>query len=103
MKKGDLLLATIWLVLGIAVAVISYTLKLGSLRNPGPGLQPFLLGLILSICSLPFLVRSFLAIRVKETEVEEGIWSGIEFKKLILTVALLLSYIMLLSTVRLIF
>lgn len=97
MKKNDIYPAIIWLLLGITVAAISYKLKLGSLEKPGPGLMPFLLGVSLSICSIPIIVRSFLAIKGKEKQ--EGIWSGVEFKKLILVVVPLLVYIVLLEKI----
>ncbi len=92
MKKIDLIPAIFWMGLGIAVAVSSYRLRLGTLANPGPGLAPFFLGIILSLCSLPILVRSFLVIMRNQKHEDEPIWSGIQFKKLIIVVASLLGY-----------
>jgi hypothetical protein len=92
MKKIDLIPAIFWMGLGIAVAVSSYRLHLGTLANPGPGLAPFFLGIILSLCSLPILVRSFLVILRNQKQKDEPIWSGIQFKKLIIVVASLLGY-----------
>lgn len=90
MKKIDLIPAIFWMGLGIAVAVSSYGLRLGTLANPGPGLMPFLLGIMLSLCSLPIFVRSFLAIIRDQKSEDESVWSGIQFKKLIIIVASLL-------------
>lgn len=91
--------AMFWMGLGIAVAVSSYRLRLGTLENPGPGLAPFLLGIMLSLCSLPILVRSFLVMMKNEKGGDESIWSGIQFKKLIIVVASLLGYWMFLEKI----
>jgi putative tricarboxylic transport membrane protein len=99
MKKSDFIPAVIWLGLGISVTVTSYKLKLGSLSDPGPGLMPFLLGIILSILSLPILVQSFSIIKRKEKQRDEGIWSDVEFKKLIIVLVSLIGYAMLLEKV----
>ncbi len=49
-----------WIALGLFVMGGSYQLGLGSLRNPGPGLMPFLLGLLLCLTSLYILVAFLL-------------------------------------------
>lgn len=99
MKRNDLILGLIWLGAGIAVAVNSYNLKLQSLAKPGPGLMPFLLGIILSMCSLPIIVRSLLVIKKNREHEEESVWSGIEHKRIILVVVSLLLYWMFLEEV----
>jgi putative tricarboxylic transport membrane protein len=99
MKKKDLIPAFIWMGLGIAVAAISYGLQLGTLRNPGAGLMPFLLGILLSLCSVPILIGSLLTIRNKAKQGDEGIWSGVEFKRLILVIFSLICYAMILEKV----
>jgi putative tricarboxylic transport membrane protein len=85
--------------LGIALTIGSYKLKLGSLHTPGPGLMPFLLGIALSLCSLPILIRAFPMVMRKSRETDEDIWSGIHFKKLILVVGSLMGYTVLLERV----
>ena len=45
-----------WIGLGLLVMILSYRLGLGGLRNPGPGLMPFLLGFLLCATSLYFLL-----------------------------------------------
>ena len=99
MKRNDLILGLIWLEVGIAVAVNSYNLKLQSLAKPGPGLMPFLLGIILSMCSLPIIVRSLLVSKKNREHEEESVWSGIEHKRIILVVVSLLLYWMFLEEV----
>ncbi len=92
MKRGDLIPALVWMALGIAVVIASYSLKLGSLHTPGPGLMPFLLGIALLLCSLPVLIRSLQMIMRKSKQRSGSIWSGVNFKKLIVVVASLIGY-----------
>lgn len=96
MKKYDFITSIIWMGLGISVVISSYRLKLGSLGNPGAGLMPFVLGISLFLSSIPILIRSLMT---KDKERYEGIWSGIEFKKLILVPVSLIGYAMILEKV----
>lgn len=91
--------ALIWVVLGIAVTVRSYKLQLGSLQNPGLGLMPFLLGIILFLCSLIIVVRSLMAVRHKARQENKGMWSDIEFKRIIVCLSSLVGYGLILETV----
>jgi putative tricarboxylic transport membrane protein len=96
MRKHDLIMALIWMGLGITLAVSAYRLGLGELRSPGPGLMPFLFGISLSACSLPIFIR---ALRVTYEQKHENLWSGVAFKRLIVVVASLLSYTLILEKV----
>ena len=51
-RKYQILSMTIWIGLGLFVMVASYRLGLGGFRSPGPGLMPFLLGLLLCLTAL---------------------------------------------------
>ena len=96
MKKYDFITSIIWMGLGISVVIGSYRLKLGTLGNPGAGLMPFVLGISLFLSSIPILIRSLMT---KDKESYENIWSGIEFKKLILVPVSLIGYAMILEKV----
>ncbi len=99
MKKNDLIPAIIWIILGIAVAIGSYRLKLGNLANPGPGLMPFLLGIALLVCSFPVLIHSFLKMMRKTEQKEKIIWSEIDFKKLVIVLTSLIGYAVILEKI----
>ena len=99
MKKIDLIPAIFWMVLGIVVVAGSYRLRLGTLSDPGPGLMPFILGIMLSLSSVPIFVRSIFVIVRNQGHEDESIWSGIEFKRLIIVVISLVSYWMFLEKV----
>ncbi len=66
MRKYDLTIRFIWIFLGLFVVTYSYTLGLGKLIEPGPGLLPFLLGLIFLILSLARLMAVLRSREVKE-------------------------------------
>ena len=96
MKKYDFITSIIWMGLGIAVVIGSCRLKLGSLENPGAGLMPFILGISLFLSSSPILIRSIMS---KNKELHKSIWSGIEFRKLILVPVSLIGYAIILEKV----
>jgi hypothetical protein len=89
-----------WVGLGVFIAVGSYKLGLGRFTKPGPGLLPFILGIILSICSIPILIGSLHTIITAKTKREnEGIWKGVNLKKIGLVVACLIAYAILLEKI----
>lgn len=48
--------AVVALVFGVAAAVMAYGYGLGSLREPGPGLWPFVVGVVIAALSVALLV-----------------------------------------------
>jgi putative tricarboxylic transport membrane protein len=55
-RKYHIILMICWIGLGLFVIFASYRLGLGGLRNPGPGLMPFLLGMLLCLTALYMLI-----------------------------------------------
>lgn len=103
MEKRDLIPAIIWISLGIGIVADSYHLGLGSLHKPGPGLLPFLLGIGLTLVSLPLFYR-FLRSRTGITkERGKGIWSGVQFRKMGIVLFSLIGYALLLEVIGYIF
>ncbi|HXV80815.1 MAG TPA: tripartite tricarboxylate transporter TctB family protein [Candidatus Binatia bacterium] len=88
----DLTSGLFWLAVAIFFAIESFIhLKLGTLRQPGPGFFPFWSGLLLGISSLILLVRSFRS--------RERLGSiVIPWRALILVLGALLGYLLLLET-----
>ena len=98
MKKHPIYVTLFWLALGIFVSAYShYKLSLGKLHNPGPGLMPFLLGLLFSIISF-YLLMSSLFKRDKEKETLKEEQGQINFRKVILVLASLFFYGLFLET-----
>jgi putative tricarboxylic transport membrane protein len=86
-KKYDLTIRFFWLALGLFVVTYSYTLGLGKLIDPGPGLLPFLLGLIFLILSS---VRLVTVIRMREGDERGEGEKKIEYWRIVLVVVALL-------------
>jgi hypothetical protein len=86
-RKYDLTIRFFWLALGLFVVIYSYTLGLGKLIDPGPGLLPFLLGLIFLILSS---VRLITVIRLREAEETGEEKKKVEYWRIILIVVALL-------------
>ena len=86
-RKYDLTIRFFWLALGFFVVVYSYTLGLGKLIDPGPGLLPFLLGMIFFILSS---VRFVTVIRLREAEETGEEKKKVEYWRITLVVVALL-------------
>jgi hypothetical protein len=59
-KKAQVIAGIFWIGLSLFVMLVSSNLGLGKLRNPGPGLMPFVIGLMLLLVSLLFVARLLL-------------------------------------------
>ena len=98
MKKYPIYVIVFWLALGIFVSAYSYyKLSLGKLHNPGPGLMPFLLGLLFSIISFYLLINSLFK-RNREEETLKGGQGQINLRKVILVLVSLFFYGLFLET-----
>jgi len=60
MKRHDNMFLMFWMGIGLFVMFFSIKYGLGHLRNPGPGLMPFLLGFFFSIISFYLLMLSLI-------------------------------------------
>lgn len=95
MRKYDLTIRFIWIFLGLFVVTYSYTLGLGKLIEPGPGLLPFLLGLIFLILSSSRLIAVLRSREVKENLEDK---MKIEYWRIILVVVALLIWAFILES-----
>jgi putative tricarboxylic transport membrane protein len=72
MGKYHIIPTLFWIGLSLFVMIFSRRLGLRGFHNPGPGLTPFLLGILLLLVSLYVLIKSLLRKgRGDETTVEE--------------------------------
>ena len=98
MKKYDIIPIIFWIGLSIFVMVLSIRLDLGKFHNPGPGLMPFILGILLLIVSFYLLIMSLFKIGgKKETSKREP--TQIDFVKIGLVLFSLFVYTLLLEKV----
>jgi putative tricarboxylic transport membrane protein len=75
MKKSNNIILIFWVGLSLFTIFFSYKYGLGGFHNPGPGLMPFLLGVLLLIVSLYLLTKSLFKVGGQEKVdkvVEEG-------------------------------
>lgn len=56
MRKDDVIVCLIWIILAMLIIFQSIRLKLGQLNYPGPGFLPFCSGLILGLLALILLI-----------------------------------------------
>ena len=61
MNRGQLLPASVWLGIGSAIAVSAYSLGLGALNNPGPGLFPCAIGVGIALLALSVIATGLRA------------------------------------------
>lgn len=80
------------MLLGVAITIASYRLGFGTLARPSDGLMSFGVGILLCLCASPILIRSFLNGRKAGRKEEQGVWSGVDFKKIALVLASLVAY-----------
>ena len=62
-KDRDIFLTFFWIGLSLFVMISAYHLELGNFQDPGPGLMPFLIGVVLFLLSSVILAASFLRSR----------------------------------------
>ena len=82
------------LIFSLLVCREAYKLSLGPPGNPGPGLLPFLLGIILFALSCLYFFKTLRALQVGQ---EIHLWRGLRWGKVILVLALLFSYSLLIE------
>jgi hypothetical protein len=98
-KRYDTILFILWMGLSLFVMFFSNRYGLGTFRNPGAGLMPFLVGLLLLMISAGFLVKSFSKTRGENKAVKaarEG-QGKIDLKKISIVLASLFAYGLLLE------
>lgn len=99
MKRNDLIPALLILTFGAVIAIGSFILGLGSLRVPGPGMAPFLLGSLLIVSSLPVVIGSLRSVQVDSIGSTSNPWHGVNFKKISMCLATLLGFAVILEHV----
>jgi putative tricarboxylic transport membrane protein len=93
MKRHNLLSSAIFFCVGLFIVFYAPVFGIGSLHTPGTGFMPFLTGLI--ICA--FATTIFIQALLDESSKAEKIWAGLKFRKLILSMLILIAYASLLE------
>src|SRR5690606_14488844 len=58
LRRADWAIAGIVMIIGLAFTVTAYSYSLGSIRNIGPGMMPFLIGICLMVGPVFVILRS---------------------------------------------
>jgi putative tricarboxylic transport membrane protein len=78
---GKSIQGLLWLCLGITISYLSTKYKVGTLDEPGPGVLPFICGLLFILFALILLVRTQ---RAKGSEREKPLVFGPRYRKVLL-------------------
>jgi putative tricarboxylic transport membrane protein len=93
MKKHDIIPIIFWIALSFFVMIFSYKYSLGKFDDPGPGLMPFLLAILLLITSFWLILKSTLKREGITKSIEkEGGKGQINFRRIIPIIASLFAY-----------
>jgi hypothetical protein len=91
MKRKDQISGVFWLVVSFIVIQQSLSMRLGTLRHPGPGLIPFILGITLAVLSLMLVLNASLRGTENANRVQLNVnWSSLG--KLGLIIGVLLAF-----------
>jgi len=95
----DKISGLVWLLAGLFITIKSiFSLGLGSLKDPGAGFFPLIVGSGLSVLSLVILARAFFAKAEDDRSIKE-LWSGLNWPKVFYTIGVLVIYPMILDWV----
>jgi putative tricarboxylic transport membrane protein len=89
MERKDLISGIFWLALGIMFTLWSSSYQIGNFGEPGPGLLPLILGILLIFFSLILVARGLRAYRTQETGNTVSLPAS--WKRIAYTLAVLLS------------
>ena len=97
MNRQDQISGLVWLLVGICIIVGSLSfLRIGTAREPGPGLFPLIAGISLSFFSLIIVVNAMFG-RFPEKRSIGELWAGLNWKGICWVMAALLIYASLLE------
>jgi putative tricarboxylic transport membrane protein len=103
MNRLDQVSSLVWLFAGILIILGSLlSLKVGTANDPGPGLFPFLAGMLLTAFSLTVFLKATFQKR-SEKENLHNLWATLHWKKVAYTIAVLFVYALLLERVGFLF
>ncbi len=91
MKKTYLINDLVWIAFALLVCIGGLKLGFGSFHEPQAGFMPFLSGLLLGVLALADLIQGFLHRWSKDKE-DKAIWAEIHWAKLLGTLAILILY-----------
>jgi putative tricarboxylic transport membrane protein len=99
MNRQDQIGGWVWFCWGLFIVFGSLiSLKIGTANDPGPGLFPFLAGILLTVFSLAVFLKATFQKKSGEKNVRD-LWANLHWKKVLYTIAILFVYALLLESV----
>ena len=99
MNRLDQIGSLVWLFVGMLIILGSLTsLKIGTANDPGPGLFPFLAGILVTVFALTIFLRATFQRRSEKKNVH-NLWANLHWKKVMYTIVVLFVYALLLESV----
>lgn len=90
--KPDKVSSVFWIVFSIIIVYSSYKLKIGTLAHPGPGLLPFLSGILLCAVSIKVFLKRGINLPDEKTMRIRQLWQGLNWTKTVIVTFVLLVY-----------
>jgi len=98
MDRPNQISSLVWLLMGLFIVVESlFSLKIGTVYDPGPGLFPLIMGILLSFFSLVILLKATFAKGVEKKKLSK-LWAGLNWPKMFCTIGGLSFYPIILNT-----
>lgn len=99
MDRRDLISSSVWLLAGLFITFMSlFSLKVGTVRNPGPGFFPLIVGFVLTVLSLIILMRAIIGKEGENRGLSE-LWANLNWPKMFYAIGVLAIYPIILEMV----
>ena len=99
MNRQDQISSFLWLLMGLFIIIVSvFSLSIGTVADPGPGLFPLIMGVALSSLSLVILIKSTFEKSIERKTLDK-LWTGLKWPKMFYTIGALLVYIIILDKI----
>lgn len=99
MGRKDLISSSVWLLAGLFITFMSlFSLRVGTVRNPGPGFFPLIVGIVLTFLSLIILMRAIFAKGEENRNLSE-LWADLNWPKMFYAIGILVIYPIILEVV----
>ena len=98
-NRQDQVSSFVWLLMGLFIIIASLSsLKVGTVLDPGPGLFPLTMGILLSLLSIITFVKGFLRQFAENRSLSE-LWVGLNWSRTFLTLGALSVYVIVLNII----
>jgi len=96
MNYYDKITSLVWVGVGAGIVIASTRVRFGSWDQPGPGLLPLLMGIIIVVCAAVIFFQAWFNGNVARPE-GKYFWRGVDFKKVLIALTGLVLYAFLLN------